>query len=43
VDPERVPQSRHGIEGPIDLVFIDAVGSDSLKYLQILEPALVAS
>jgi hypothetical protein len=31
VDPERAPQSRHGIEGLTDLVFIDAVKSNYMK------------
>jgi len=33
-------QTLHEIEGPVDFVFIDAVKSDYLKYLLILEPKL---
>jgi len=33
-------QTLREIEGPIDFVFIDAVKSDYLKYLRILEPKL---
>ncbi len=33
-------QTLHEIEGPIDFVFLDAVKSDYLKYLEILEPKL---
>jgi predicted O-methyltransferase YrrM len=33
-------QTLHEIEGPVDFVFIDAVKSDYLKYLRILEPKL---
>ncbi len=33
-------QTLHEIEGPIDFVFLDAVKSDYLKYLKILEPKL---
>lgn len=33
-------KTLHEIEGPIDFVFIDAVKSDYLKYLKILEPKL---
>ena len=33
-------KTLHEIEGPIDFVFLDAVKSDYLKYLKILEPKL---
>ncbi len=33
-------KTLHEIDGPIDFVFIDAVKSDYLKYLKILEPKL---
>ena len=33
-------KTLHDIEGPIDFVFLDAVKSDYLKYLKILEPKL---
>ncbi|NLZ06536.1 MAG: hypothetical protein GXY19_15335 [Phycisphaerae bacterium] len=33
-------ETLHEIEGPIDFVFIDAVKSDYLKYLRIIEPKL---
>jgi caffeoyl-CoA O-methyltransferase len=33
-------KTLHDIEGPIDFVFLDAVKSDYLKYLKIVEPKL---
>lgn len=33
-------KTLHDIEGPVDFVFIDAVKSDYMKYLKILEPKL---
>lgn len=33
-------KTLHDIDGPIDFVFLDAVKSDYLKYLQIFEPKL---
>jgi len=33
-------KTLHDIEAPVDFVFIDAVKSDYMKYLQILEPKL---
>lgn len=33
-------KTLHEIDGPIDFVFLDAVKSDYLKYLKILEPKL---
>lgn len=33
-------KTLHEIEGPIDFVFLDAVKSDYLKYLRIVEPKL---
>ncbi|HNY79447.1 MAG: class I SAM-dependent methyltransferase [Sedimentisphaerales bacterium] len=33
-------ETLHEIEGPIDFVFLDAVKSDYLKYLRIIEPKL---
>lgn len=33
-------KTLHDIEGPVDFIFIDAVKSDYLKYLKIIEPKL---
>lgn len=33
-------KTLHDIEGPIDFIFIDALKSDYLKYLKIIEPKL---
>ena len=33
-------KTLHEIEGPVDFIFIDAVKSDYMKYLKIIEPKL---